>query len=221
MIVGGQPCCAQDTLSVGSVAVLANGAEVVVPISADTQTNLTGLNLQLEFDRSLCDRLKNHRVEMAGRAELSDGRVIIDPAEVSRCPEEGRVSLVLIDLALTGDEPSVIPPGNGEIARWVASVREDASKGSFPLALNVLDARNGPARVALAPRNGRLVVTSCQGECDGNGTVTVDELVLGINIALGVSPPAACSTFDLDGNTMVTIDELVSAVRNSTEGCGS
>jgi hypothetical protein len=89
------------------------------------------------------------------------------------------------------------------------------------LALNVIDARNGPSRVALAPRGGRLIVTHCAGECDGNGTVTVDELVLGINIALGVSSLASCSTFDPDGNSLVTIDELVGAVRNSTEGCRS
>lgn len=214
------PCTAQGTLSIGSVAVLPGRTEVVVPISATTQSNLTGLNLQVEFDRSLCDLVANHRIEMAGRAELSKGRVIIDPAEVSQCPEEGRVSVVLIDLALEGDAPSVIPPGSGEIARWVAALREGATAGTFPLSLNILAARNGPTRVEIEPRNGRLVVTTCPGECDGSGTVTVDELVLGVGIALGTSPLSSCATFDLDGNGVVTVDELVGAVRNATDGCG-
>jgi len=59
----------------------------------------------------------------------------------------------------------------------------------------------------------------CPGDCNGSGTVTVDELVKGVNIALGVAEVGTCSAFDATGDLAVTIDELVKAVRAALEGC--
>ena len=49
----------------------------------------------------------------------------------------------------------------------------------------------------------------------------MDELVTGIDIALGSLPLHACPAFDSDGNGMVTVNELTSAVGNALNGCGS
>jgi hypothetical protein len=48
----------------------------------------------------------------------------------------------------------------------------------------------------------------------------VDELVKGVNIALGTRPVADCSAFDKNNDGSVTIDELVRAVGDAVEGCG-
>lgn len=50
------------------------------------------------------------------------------------------------------------------------------------------------------------------GDCNGDGRVTVDELMRGMMISLGESPLASCSNFDLNGDGRVTVNELVSAV---------
>lgn len=50
------------------------------------------------------------------------------------------------------------------------------------------------------------------GDCDGNGEVTVDELVKGLEIALGRAPLSACPAMDRDRNGQVSIDELITAV---------
>lgn len=50
------------------------------------------------------------------------------------------------------------------------------------------------------------------GDCNADGQVGIDELVLGVRIALGDSPPATCPAIDDDGNGTVTIDELIGAV---------
>ncbi len=60
---------------------------------------------------------------------------------------------------------------------------------------------------------------SCAGDCDGGGTVTVDELLTGVNIALGVRSPSDCESFDSDRSGTVTIDELLTAVNNALFGC--
>lgn len=60
----------------------------------------------------------------------------------------------------------------------------------------------------------------CTGDCDGNGVVTVDELLIGVNIALGSATLGACPAFDLDGNGAVSVDDIIAAVDRALNGCG-
>ena len=53
------------------------------------------------------------------------------------------------------------------------------------------------------------------GDCDGDGVVTVDEIIVGVNIALGSAPLTDCASLDADGNGAVTVDELITAVNNA------
>ncbi len=59
----------------------------------------------------------------------------------------------------------------------------------------------------------------CTGDCSNDGNVTVNELVRGVNIALGRTPIDQCPTFDTDGSGMVSVSELVAAVNSSLLGC--
>jgi hypothetical protein len=63
------------------------------------------------------------------------------------------------------------------------------------------------------------VAPACIGDCDGNSTVTVNELILGVEIALGRRAVATCEAFDPDGSGAVTIDELEAGVANSMFDC--
>src|SRR5690242_5095754 len=56
------------------------------------------------------------------------------------------------------------------------------------------------------------------GDCSGDGSVTVDELIIGVNIALGEAPLSSCPVFDVDGDGTVTIDELIAAVNLALSG---
>ena len=58
----------------------------------------------------------------------------------------------------------------------------------------------------------------CTGDCDGNRTVTVAELVQGVEIALG-DTSASCTAFDRNGDDSVTVDELAVAVDAALNGC--
>jgi cysteine-rich repeat protein len=75
--------------------------------------------------------------------------------------------------------------------------------------------------IALAATAAAPVAAQCVGDCDGTHTVSVDELVIGVNIALGTATLDRCSAFDRDMSKTVTVDELVAGVGNALNGCGT
>jgi hypothetical protein len=62
-------------------------------------------------------------------------------------------------------------------------------------------------------------LAACAGDCDGGRRVTIDELILGIGIALGDSAVASCAAFDLDDDGAVAIAELIAAVDRALGSC--
>ena len=64
-----------------------------------------------------------------------------------------------------------------------------------------------------------LPAIACVGDCGGNGAVTVDELLKGVNIALGSTTLDTCGCFDRAGDGDVTVDELVAGVNAALGGC--
>jgi hypothetical protein len=75
-------------------------------------------------------------------------------------------------------------------------------------ALGLLAALGAPANAS----------AQCVGDCDGNGSVTVDEIVTMVNAALS-GGTGGCDAGDADGNGAITVDEIVSAVNNALNGC--
>jgi hypothetical protein len=63
--------------------------------------------------------------------------------------------------------------------------------------------------------------TPCGGDCNGDGRVTVDEIVLAINIALGRTPLSSCPAADANNDNTLSIDELTGAVGHALNDCTS
>lgn len=59
----------------------------------------------------------------------------------------------------------------------------------------------------------------CVGDCDGGGEVTIDEIIVGVNIALGVAEVSSCPRFDAGNDGSVTVDEVIQAVNAALSGC--
>jgi len=59
----------------------------------------------------------------------------------------------------------------------------------------------------------------CVGDCDGNGQVTVDELIAGISIALGSAALSACPQFDANHDGTITVDEIIIGINKALVGC--
>jgi hypothetical protein len=64
------------------------------------------------------------------------------------------------------------------------------------------------------PTGGMLI-----GDCNGDGRVMVNEIVLGVNIAVGNAPLSECPAASSDG-TQVTIADLIQAVGSGLQGSG-
>lgn len=60
----------------------------------------------------------------------------------------------------------------------------------------------------------------CTGDCDASDTVTIQELIQGVRIALGQLQLRVCYPFDVDLDNGVSIDELQVAVGNLFSYCG-
>jgi hypothetical protein len=85
--------------------------------------------------------------------------------------------------------------------------------------------RSTATRVAVGLSVGLCLAASpvwaqdCPGDCDGDGTVTISELIRAVNISLGSQPLSNCMAADTSGDGSVAINELIQAVNASLMGC--
>lgn len=70
-----------------------------------------------------------------------------------------------------------------------------------------------------ATRTATATSEICPGDCNGDRIVAINELVLGVNIALARQPASACTAFDRNDDDRVIINELIAGVRNALTGC--
>jgi hypothetical protein len=71
------------------------------------------------------------------------------------------------------------------------------------------------ALVGFAP----VASQACVGDCNSDNEVTVNEILVMVNIALGTAQLSACTRGDGNGDQEITVDEIVSAVNNALGSC--
>ncbi len=64
-------------------------------------------------------------------------------------------------------------------------------------------------------------VSACAVSCDGQPDVTVDQVLVGVNILLGDAHQSTCSGFDANADAQVTLDEVLFALDADLRGCPS
>ena len=67
---------------------------------------------------------------------------------------------------------------------------------------------------------GAAAWAQCVGDCDADGVVAVNELVIGVNIALSRAAVDSCASLDTNGDARVVVNELIGAVNSALRGCG-
>lgn len=60
---------------------------------------------------------------------------------------------------------------------------------------------------------------ACAGDCNGDGEVSINELISGVNIALGTSAVDSCRAYDSNGDGQVSVNELIAGVNSALGGC--
>jgi len=59
----------------------------------------------------------------------------------------------------------------------------------------------------------------CVGDCNGDGAVSIADLVTAVNISLGATAVSACPAADRNSDGLVAISELITAVGHGLRGC--
>ena len=59
----------------------------------------------------------------------------------------------------------------------------------------------------------------CPGDCNDDKSVKINELIIGVNIALENEELGTCPSFNTNDNGKVDINELITAVNNALAGC--
>jgi YVTN family beta-propeller protein len=103
------------------------------------------------------------------------------------------------------------------------SIAADAPAATYPLTVSTVAASAANAE-AIAARGADGAITvqrqACVGDCDGDGQVTVSEVLsctnVGFRLAVLIDPCAAC---DANRNGEVEVNEVISAVNNALNGC--
>jgi hypothetical protein len=85
--------------------------------------------------------------------------------------------------------------------------------------INIVDAPTPTPTPSPGSTPTPTATASCVGDCDGDGQVTVDEILTLIDVALGSAAITQCEPGDSNRDGRITIDEILIAVDNGLNGC--
>jgi len=111
------------------------------------------------------------------------------------------------------DVPKTVVNGdaNGAYAGML-TVPHDAANGSHVI-------RVVAGREIAAADFDVLGPAPCVGDCNSDGTVTIDEVLLGEAVVRGDAQAAACVSLDADNDGSIGVDELLVALTHVLDGC--
>jgi Zn-dependent metalloprotease len=154
-------------------------------------------------------------------------RVTLDLATQATVSQEQAVTSAEPEL---GGEPRgdvrvqlVVYARDGAVRLAYEIVLEGVADDGTPIELHVIiDAHTGTALDrwdGIETDAGAAAAAPCTGDCNGMGSVDINELVLGVDIALGTQPIAVCAAFDCEHDGTVAISCLVQGVNNALGAC--
>ncbi len=169
-----------------------------------------------------------------GDGSFTDGPLLaagIFPEDVAIADIDGDLLLDILTLDSFGegdvDGFLLVFPGNGDGTFGEAGTYDvgagpgvvEAADLDGDGALDVVTTHLDSDDVGILINSGGGNSGECVGDCNGDGMVSISELVRGVNIALGQLDVSECTAFDRDSDGQVSISELVAAVNSALEGC--
>lgn len=193
-----------------------DGSVIAVLISTGSALIAAGSGPVIEMDFTIAPSAPVGETIALGLSDV----LVADPNSVA-LPSETENGGVVVALATptptgTSTEPPVPTPTFTHAATVTPSLTHTWTATSTATPTDTPSPRGSPTTGATA-----TPTVGCVGDCDGDGRVTVDELIKGVNIALGAAPLTTCPAFDANDSQTVTVDELVTAVNLALNGCES
>lgn len=72
---------------------------------------------------------------------------------------------------------------------------------------------------SVSPTSTPTLAVTCIGDCNGDGTVTINDILTMVNVALENAEVAACLAGDTNHDGQITVDEILTAVNHALNGC--
>jgi CSLREA domain-containing protein len=113
--------------------------------------------------------------------------------------------------------PTASPSATSTLERTATSTATETATSS-PTHSAVSSATPTVTSTGSASPTPSATTAPCTGDCNGSGNVSINELIIGVDIALGTMPASACPAFE-NAEGMVAIAELIKGVNNSLTGC--
>lgn len=130
-----------------------------------------------------------------------------------------------IERVAVGSNDNLI--ADGLLYTCTVPIAADASLGTHALS-NVAAASDvtGSAVNGVTGTPGQIVVTTCTGDCNGDGGVSIGEVTRCVNLFLGqplcnvANPTLSCPAADVNHDGKVAIGEVTQCVSRFLQGCG-
>ena len=153
---------------------------------------------------------------------------LINPAIGTGTVPDKQLNISVVGSSVEGIEVTgnLNPIPNGVLYGCTLSIAADVGTGTYSLSNTpgAVDTSGAPIP-ATTGTLGQLIVTTCTGDCDGNGTVTIGEVIKCVNMFLGqpfcspANPALGCPVADINHDGVVSIGEVVQCVNRFLAGC--
>jgi len=203
-----------------------------VPLTITTATPLPGAYVGLPYSLALDAAGAAGSLAWSRPRGNAAGLVIDTAGNLSGTPENSGNLFVVARatdaagdfhekvLEITVEHPLTVPPSATAAATANPTPTASASPHATPTA-TLASTPTPSATESPAPTPSSTPTPQpppCAGDCDAGGAVTVDEIVLLVNLALGTGD-GSCPAGDTDSNGQITVDEIVAAVDAALRGC--
>ncbi len=109
--------------------------------------------------------------------------------------------------------------GNGDGSSICDIGAYEAPGAGGPAPTSTPSATATPVPAPPTPTSRATPTTRCIGDCNGDGGVTIEEIIGMVNVALGSTNVSTCRSGDANGDGEITVDEIVAAVNRALTGC--
>lgn len=205
---------------VGGTGTPSGTVGVVIELSNDADNVAVAADLDIDFPADVVEFVPPVSVHCRAASRVSSTHEV-----GGTVPRPGLLRFALFNP--TGLETL----GDGELATCDFHILPNPAAGIAALTPEFVALTGAEGDIPVTVTGGRIAIAnftppptptpsaSCLGDCNADASVTVDELVRGVGIAIGRAPLSECPTWDASGDGTLSISELISAVNNALVGC--